>query len=232
LFLGNAFISNTVGAAAHFHESRQKAYYWFRKFTDPTFHNKSHGGPRNYRFKDPIERWDVQALLYRFVKRYPLARYGEIALFLHNAGYGYISPSWLSNLFCHEWMYSWKKVNYKQRLKFTKENIIHYVEYLTNVRNIPWKRLHFLDEVHLKSSDLRRTRALGPQGNPAVQTTYLPLDVDITITLCVTADPAKQHPILAYEASSGPNNSFDFLLFIIKLIASHKLGNGDYLIFG
>lgn len=46
--------------------------------------------------------------------------------------------------------------------KYTLKNMIRYVDYLKLVQNLDdWRRLKFLDESHIVSSDLRHTRVLG-----------------------------------------------------------------------
>ena len=57
-------------------------------------------------------------------------------------------------------MWSFKKPDIKQIQKYIQENISYYFTYLEGIADIPWIKLHFLDECHFDLKDLRRFKVI------------------------------------------------------------------------
>ena len=91
----------------------------------------------------------VQNLLWQIVQCNPLFRLNEILQTLEFCGIE-TNKTWLSRQF-KAWHWTFKKPSYKQKFKYTKDNILHYTRYMHWASGIPWIHLKFVDESSFSS---------------------------------------------------------------------------------
>jgi len=210
--------------AKKFFCSPDKVVYWRRKLSDPTFHPEKRGGARNRKFQGRREN-KLHLLIWSYCKQNPCAQLKDYVLFAKCHGYK-INRMYLSRLF-RQWHWSFKCPEFKQINKFSASNIRCYVNFLLEIRQIPWSKLKFLDEAHIAAKDLRAPKGLGPKGKKVFRITATPLDVRYSLTLLTTlSDPV---PIVV-DLREESNTQWDFLDFIVYCIGNNHLSPGDTLV--
>jgi len=106
------------------------------------------------------------------------------------------------------------------------------MEFLHEVKKVPWSCLKYLDESSFNSREIRRGHSYGPKGTPAYCTDSEPLlasDAEnYTVTILVSlAD--KDAPLVMHMREES-NDQWDFLEYIIYLVDNNHLSSGDFLI--
>jgi len=141
------------------------------------------------------------------------------------------SKSWVSNVISALGK-SFKIACYKSKLKYTKENIIRYLNYVSGMNDllqtIPIHKLKFLDESHFVSRSLYRRKGVAPKGKRLIVVNNTkPLDYSFSLTMMTTLD--HDIPIIG-SLREKSNNQFDFIHFICESIQGGFLKKGDYLV--
>jgi hypothetical protein len=133
-----------------FQFSKPCVRYWLLKAIDPQLSNKSWGGARNQKFST-LERLTMALVIWNRCKRYPLSSLNQFRKALVDANSRWqVSKNWLSKLFTTgNW--SFKKPSRTQYLKYSVENVRHYISFINWVDTVSWARLKFLDESHFVS---------------------------------------------------------------------------------
>jgi len=156
----------------------------------------------------------------------PTTTLGAYKRFLTEAGFP-VTKYFLQRLF-RKWHWTWKKPSKIQKHKFTKANIDAYLEWLVVVFELPWFQLKFMDEVHCVSKDLSRSHVLGRSGvTPSI---ILPDSLGDTLSMTLLLDLSNTENPFGVEMRLNSNTQWDFLQFIINMVAQQRLKRGDYLI--
>ena len=139
--------------------SRSRAFYWMKKFFDPTWHDKGHGG-RCYSTFSVEEESLVNQRILLYLKYHPDADLSDVVSFLRRSFSRFVSKS-VATRIMKKLGWSWRVPVAFQIQKYRRENIARYLDYVRGVRQIPPSKLKFLDESHIVSKDLHKRKVLG-----------------------------------------------------------------------
>jgi transposase len=199
--------------------------YWMRKLKVPTFHSGRHGGFRWCKLTS-----QDKPHLYMLGKLYPQSLLQSIATVLQKLTGTKVSTFTICR-FYQSLGWRFKNVEYKQKLKYTVQNVDRW---LNHVRGMPelvkkygMNNIKYLDEVHLVSKDLDKKNGLGQRGKSIVIERWSYLKESYSMTLMTT--PNKEIPIIA-EIREGSNTQYDYALFIADCIRGGYLRKGDILL--
>jgi len=125
-----------------------------------------------------------------------------------------------------------KKNNVKPWTKFAYENILQYLQYLVEVKKVPWGRLKFYDESTFKSRSARdQDLVWNPKGTVIRTTTeYFDLRDGETYSLSLMTTLSNDTVPIVFDLVEGTNSQFSFLEMITFLIAHGHLVDGDFLV--
>jgi len=204
--------------------SKSQAYYYTRKFQDPSFHNGTAGGARNVKFSDE-DKFKLHCILWQEAKRHPTNSIDKYRRKVKKSGFD-VSRSYLCRLF-KKWRWSFKRPSVKQIAKYTRNNILYYGDFLSGIKNIPWGKLKYLDECHFKRGDLHNRQSLGRIGERAQILDTGSLHESLSMTLMTTL--SGQYPI-HFDLRDATNNQYNFLSFLCSMVENGHLKSGDVLI--
>ena len=91
------------------------------------------------------------------------------------------------------------------------------------------KRLVFVDEAHFVSRKLHRLKAVGPIGTKAFVVRNSSIQGDDDLTLTIGTSLTAPSPVWG-ATTVGPNDAWNFYLFIVQMILSGFLCAGKVLI--
>lgn len=125
------------------------AKYNKMKLLDPESHPETVGGARNVSYSG-----NQQALaeysLWLEVQINAARNYTQLAKDMRAVGWTRVSRKWVSKVL-RGWRWSARNIKWRSPLKYTPENIVHYINYLWDIRLLAANdvtRIKFLDEVH------------------------------------------------------------------------------------
>ena len=125
--------------------------------------------------------------------------------------------------------------------KFSISNIQRYVDFMVFIPTVDPTKVKYLDECHFVSSELFRTRAIGPIGERVMTVSNEALDgnLRLTMTLCtslagLTSDDMapvgeRHHPVWA-NVTYGGNTAVNFAHTIFEMVSAGYLCEGDVII--
>jgi len=135
-----------------------------------------------------------------------------------------LSRQWISRLL-QRLDYTQKVVNYRQKEKFTIENLQYYGLYAVCIQQYPWSRIKYCDESHFRARDLRQPRGWGHVSAPLTVRSDTSLSESYSVTLVTSlASPTPCFISLPREES---NTAEDFVVFVVHLICEGVLTAGD-----
>jgi len=106
------------------------------------------------------------------------------------------------------------------------------MEFLHEVKKIPWSSLKFLDESSFNSRDIHRSHSYAPKGKPAYCIDSEPLrsvDAENYTVLMMVSLADKDAPLVLHMREKT-NDQWDFLEFLIYLVEHGHLSKGDTLV--
>jgi transposase len=197
--------------------------YWVRKRK----HNdtRTQGGRRYSKLTDLDKRY-----LYELGRRYP-----QSSLTSFNNAIQLLTQSKVSNatisLYFKQIGWSYHKVEYKQKLKYTSDNLQRYLHHVLVMPDIVKDKglssIKYLDEVHFVTKQLQKQKGVGPKSKSIVVKSNCNLSETYSMTLLTNL---KQERPYNACIRSGSNTQFDFGVFICQCIRSEYLGEGDILV--
>lgn len=205
--------------------SPQLVGYYLKKTTRTS--TNTHGGVRRTLYPDSVHRL-ICALLWDYVKENPCGTLKWFASKITEFGFP-VNVFYIQRIF-KKWRWVHKKASRVQIHKYTKANIIRYINFVVGVWEIPWRRLKFLDECHFVPRDLQRRMGWGESGEPLIVVSKTPLDSSISLTLMTTLDNNPEtNPdalVVVVDARESSNTQWDFLQFVVTAIERRHLVSG------
>lgn len=223
---------------------RSTLFYWKKKHLDPSFHPLTWGGSRRHKFTEEtivLISWIIWSL----ILINPLVRIHEMLLALRGKPWFLdVRRGWLLALF-KSWKWSWKRPIFQNivslnqfythsqcsnKAKFTPANIDRYYRFMLYVISIDPSRIKYLDEAHFSSTDLMRTRAVGPIGS-RIMATKSSEDSTARLTLIACTSIARNSLGPCWAAiNEGANTSFSFAQAVMKMVEIGFISAGDIVI--
>ncbi|KAF2068098.1 hypothetical protein CYY_010576, partial [Polysphondylium violaceum] len=193
--------------------------YHRKKLISSNYHCKQHGGDRSSHLTQEERVLLAESILDIF-KKEPLLTLDHVKIRLENYGFKVTKSSILKDM---NWTY--KKVEYKQHLKYTDFNLKRYFAFLLWVNTTNWDKLVFMDEVHFSSRDMRKQRSYGHRSETVSVTTKTSLSVSFSMSCMV-----RFNGDLYTSSYRSTNDQFNSLQFIKDAIEQQYLCSGDTLI--
>lgn len=125
------------------------ARYNQAKLLDPESHPDTVGGARHVTY-NTAEQAAAEWSLWLEVQIDPARNYTQLAKDMRAVGWTRVTRKWVSNVL-RAWRWSVRDIKWRSPLKYTPENIEHYVNYIWEIRLLAAAdptRLKYLDEVH------------------------------------------------------------------------------------
>ncbi len=156
-------------AVSAFGLSRDQIRYWKKKIVNANFRNGTWGG--NRRSKYNVDQKIVLTFLLRYlVDKLPTLSLRQYQIQLAHAGFELSRPTICRII--RDFGYSRKVAEYKQRQKFTSENVsrmLHHVLLMPDLlRLYGIDRIKFLDEVHFVTKGMDRQYGYSVKGKPVI----------------------------------------------------------------
>lgn len=131
-------------AAVAFGIGKKVVTYWLKKATNPSFHPCSWGGPRNWKYT-PLQHSLAESVLFELIEQKPQETAKEYATWMKKYGILDATESWVTRCIAR-WHFSIKKTYHVQKLKFTEENMLRYVDHIFGAVQLDPTKLKYLDE--------------------------------------------------------------------------------------
>jgi len=193
--------------------------------TEANFRSGSAGGRRHCKFTIFQEKL-IQFALWKLCKQNPSYTSIQYQKALEKEGW-VVSNNYVLRIF-KQWRWSWKIPDRKNINKYTIENICYYAEYLFCIYNIPWEKLHFIDESHVFPKKLNNNLVVGPVGKTSNLMMVDSLDHRFSITMMTSLKNLPSPCVVDIRTES--NTQFDFFNFVQFAITYKYLVAGDFLI--
>jgi transposase len=200
--------------------------YWVRKFYDPSFHNKPHGGDKRSVFK-VYEYPTIFQEVKEYMLEHPKASLSDLNVHICLFFQRHIKKSAFSYLL-KKLGWSFKVPVRFQIYKYNLSNIIYYIDYLDVISTFPWNQLKFVDEAHVVSRELVQKRVLGLIGKRTYVRESTLHDSSASITILTKCGDPKT-PIV-WDMREDSNTQWDFCDFVYFCCKEGHLFAGDYLI--
>jgi hypothetical protein len=202
-----------------------RAFYWTRKYCDPTFHIGKWGGIRRAVFSaDELPM--LQQSIFDIVQQYPHTTLKLLCILLSNKFFRFVAASTLSRIL-RSWKWSWKVPALVQLSKYKLSNVMYYTQFVNFVQNTYWPRLKFADEGHIVERALRGKRILSVKGQRKwlKDNSLHAKSSSLTILVSLT----DQNPVY-FDFRQQSNTQYDHLDFVWAAVKAGQLKDGDFYI--
>lgn len=212
-------------AAKQFGLSKRQVQYWVSKLQSNKVSLYTHGGKR-YEKMTPYDKKILRLL----ATKYPKTDLETFAKALQLYTGTIVTPATISLTF-KSFGWSYHKIEYKQQLKYTYNNMKRYSEYVRAMPDIVdeygFERIKYLDEVHFVTRQLHKKYGVGPRCKRIMVKTGCDLSESYSMTLMTSL--GRKIPVVA-SMRTGSNSQFDFGVFIAKCIRAGHICKGDVII--
>jgi len=169
--------------------------------------------------------------VYRQDPRSPLLQYQNM-LFMYNGKR--VSTSTICRFFKYSLLYksSMRKTSIFPHLKYTMNNIIKLNKYINFISTINPYRLVFTDEKPLQGGEIFKApvRRDPLTGETPTVTSTIKIKNKFNLMAAVKCSSANEHENIAYQIGKFKGNSFMFKEFVLNMVRTNFLQEGDILV--
>ncbi|KAM9969178.1 hypothetical protein ACTFIR_001005 [Dictyostelium discoideum] len=188
---------------------------------------QSHGGSRSQRTFTTEQYELLVATVVAMVNVRPNLTMREIAQEINSDQnsifYKKVNKSRICSIF-KELKWNYHSPTYKQENKYKIDNLLKLFYFNTIIYNTDWKNIYFLDECSFSSRELRRSKAVGPIGEPVYVTNSTSISETYNGFFTISLDDCL------YKIRDKTNNTEDFFQYVRELLESGFCKPGSLLV--